>query len=68
MNQLRLLLRWFVLIWIAVIAAGPFVWILVTALKGNEDIFAFPPPFCRTTRESGISWRSSPLFPSAHTS
>ena len=43
MNQLRLLLRWFVLIWIAVIAAGPFVWILVTALKGSEDIFAFPP-------------------------
>lgn len=30
---------------IACLTAGPFVWTLLTALKGSEDIFAFPPRF-----------------------
>jgi putative chitobiose transport system permease protein len=28
---------------VATVTAAPFVWILLTALKGDEDVFAFPP-------------------------
>jgi putative chitobiose transport system permease protein len=31
------------LFFVAAITAAPFVWILLTALKGSEDVFAFPP-------------------------
>jgi len=43
MKIFRLFFRWSALAWVVAIAAGPFAWILVTALKGSEDVFAFPP-------------------------
>ncbi len=37
------LLLYFAFFFVAAITAAPFVWILLTALKGSEDVFAFPP-------------------------
>ena len=31
------------LFFVAALMAAPFVWLLLTALKGSEDVFAFPP-------------------------
>jgi putative chitobiose transport system permease protein len=36
-------LTYLTLFFVAAITAAPFVWILLTALKGDEDVFAFPP-------------------------
>ncbi|MDO5736934.1 MAG: carbohydrate ABC transporter permease [Propionibacteriaceae bacterium] len=38
-----LMLRYLLLIVVLLIAVGPFIWQLSTSLKGNEDIYAFPP-------------------------
>lgn len=38
-----LIARYALLVLLFLIAVGPFVWQLSTSLKGNEDIYAFPP-------------------------
>src|SRR6185369_8868406 len=42
-RQLAQLLTYLGLAIALVFFLGPFVWILTTSLKGNEDFFAFPP-------------------------
>ncbi len=40
---MRTLLLYIALIAVACLMAVPFLWLLLTALKGSEDVFAFPP-------------------------
>lgn len=40
---MKRVLLYIILFLVAAITAAPFVWILLTALKGSEDVFAFPP-------------------------
>ncbi len=39
----RKILLYFALITVGCLMAVPFLWLLLTALKGSEDVFAFPP-------------------------
>lgn len=40
---MRKLFLYLALLVVATLTAAPFVWLLLTALKGSEDVFAFPP-------------------------
>jgi putative chitobiose transport system permease protein len=39
----KTVLTYSALLFVAAITAAPFVWLLLTSLKGTEDVFAFPP-------------------------
>lgn len=45
MNTARSIIVYTLLFIVAAVCAGPFVWIILTSLKGSEDVFIFPPVF-----------------------
>lgn len=44
-NRINILLKYLILILLGIVAAGPFLWLLSTSLKGAEELFSFPPSF-----------------------
>lgn len=56
--------RTILLLGVAAVAGGPFLWLLSTSFKGAEELFAYPPTFIPTTfvLENYIGlWRAIPL-------
>lgn len=64
-ERLRLLLRYWLLLAIAVAMVGPILWLFSTALKsGGENIFAYPPqllPRSPTWANFWTVWRDNPF-------
>lgn len=59
-------LRYFLLILLAIISVGPFIWLISTALKSSqENIFSYPPHFIPespTLEHFGNIWQAIPLW------
>jgi putative chitobiose transport system permease protein len=65
-NLLKKTLYYVVLVLLVLLAVGPFLWLLSTALKGpGENIFAYPPQFIpqHPTLQNFVSvWNKVPMF------
>lgn len=61
---LRTVLIYTALLLVASVMAAPFVWLLLTSLKGDEDVFAFPPqiiPDALHFANYADTWRAVPF-------
>lgn len=65
MTWIKRMLKHFVLIMISLTMVFPFLWMLISALKTNEEIFRFPPSFIPDHPHWNIfneAWQSAPFW------